>query len=176
MVPILSASVRSFLIADCWTIPRMVSICLALALAGWVLAADSDKPQVQAASRPDAARPASQPTTQGAQVWLREPGEGREGGCIAFDGVYARRISQRQRERAGAGKEVAFLEGHTASILKAERTMLNLLAFLSGIATNARKFVSKAAPYGVKIMDTRKTLPLLRYLEKLRGMRISLRS
>lgn len=66
----------------------------------------------------------------------------------------------------GAGKETAFLEGHVNSILKAERTMLNFLSFLSGIATRTKLFVDKAKPYGVKIMDTRKTLPLLRYLEK----------
>lgn len=66
----------------------------------------------------------------------------------------------------GSGKELAFLEGHTASILRAERTMLNFLSFLSGIATRTRQLVDKARPYGVKIMDTRKTLPLLRYLEK----------
>ena len=66
----------------------------------------------------------------------------------------------------GGGKELAFLEGHTNSILRAERTMLNFLSFLSGIATTTRQFVEKVKPYGVKIMDTRKTLPLLRYLEK----------
>lgn len=66
----------------------------------------------------------------------------------------------------GSGKELAFIEGHTASILRAERTMLNFLTFLSGIATLTRRFADKARPYGVKVMDTRKTLPLLRYLEK----------
>ncbi len=66
----------------------------------------------------------------------------------------------------GSGKEIAFLEGHTASILRAERTMLNFLSFLSGIATRTKEFVDIAKPYDVKIMDTRKTLPLLRYLEK----------
>ena len=66
----------------------------------------------------------------------------------------------------GGGKEIAFLEGHTASILRAERTMVNFLAFLSGIATKTKQFVDKAKPYGVKILDTRKTLPLLRYLER----------
>jgi nicotinate-nucleotide pyrophosphorylase (carboxylating) len=63
-------------------------------------------------------------------------------------------------------QEVALIEGHAASILRAERTMLNFLSFLSGIATATRRFVDKAKPYGVRIMDTRKTLPLLRYLEK----------
>lgn len=66
----------------------------------------------------------------------------------------------------GSGKELAFLEGHTAGILRAERTMLNFLSILSGVATRTREFVDKTKPYGVKIMDTRKTLPNLRYLEK----------
>lgn len=66
----------------------------------------------------------------------------------------------------GAGKELAFLEGHTASILRAERTMINFLELLSGVSTQTKLFVDKVKPYGAKIMDTRKTLPLLRYLEK----------
>lgn len=66
----------------------------------------------------------------------------------------------------GKGKEAAFLEGHAASILGAERTMINFLSFLSGIATNTKAFVDKAKPYGVKILDTRKTIPLMRHLEK----------
>ncbi len=66
----------------------------------------------------------------------------------------------------GKDKELAFLEGHISSILRAERTMLNFIEFLSGIATKTKTFVDKAKPYGVKIMDTRKTYPLLRYLEK----------
>ncbi len=66
----------------------------------------------------------------------------------------------------GEGKEVAFIEGSTAAILRAERTMLNFLTFLSGIATRVRAYQEKVKPYGVKIMDTRKTIPLLRYLEK----------
>ena len=66
----------------------------------------------------------------------------------------------------GAGKELVFLDGHTDSILRVERTMLNFIAFLSGIATKTRFYVDKAKPYGVKILDTRKTMPLLRYLEK----------
>ncbi len=66
----------------------------------------------------------------------------------------------------GSGKELAYIEGHAGSILRAERTMLNFLSFLSGISTATKAFVDKAKPYGVKVMDTRKTLPLLRYLEK----------
>ena len=66
----------------------------------------------------------------------------------------------------GSGKELAYLEGHTHSILRAERTILNFLSFLSAIATTTKTFADKVKPYGVKIMDTRKTIPLMRYLEK----------
>lgn len=66
----------------------------------------------------------------------------------------------------GSGKEVAFIEGHTASILRAERTMLNFLTFLSGVSTVTKAYSEILKPHGVKVMDTRKTLPLLRYLEK----------
>lgn len=66
----------------------------------------------------------------------------------------------------GNTKEIAYLEGHTGSIMRAERTMLNFLSFLSAVATTTKAYADKARPYGVKIMDTRKTLPLMRYLEK----------
>lgn len=64
------------------------------------------------------------------------------------------------------GKEVAFIEGHARAILTAERVMLNFLSLLSGISTETRRYVDKVKPYNVRILDTRKTLPLLRYLEK----------
>lgn len=66
----------------------------------------------------------------------------------------------------GKDKELVFIEGHLNSVLRAERTMLNFLELLSGIATRTKAFVDKTRPYGVKVMDTRKTFPLLRYLEK----------
>lgn len=69
-------------------------------------------------------------------------------------------------QRLCAGKTLAFLEGHARAILTAERTMLNFLSFLSGISTYVNQFVEKVKKYGVEIYDTRKTLPLLRYLEK----------
>jgi len=64
------------------------------------------------------------------------------------------------------GKEVAFIEGPARSILAAERTMLNFICFLSGVATGVRGFVDKVKHYKADIYDTRKTYPLLRYLEK----------
>ena len=53
-----------------------------------------------------------------------------------------------------------------ASILKAERTALNLIQRMSGIATLTSKYVLKAASDKVRILDTRKTIPGLRLLDK----------
>ncbi|MCM8784520.1 MAG: carboxylating nicotinate-nucleotide diphosphorylase [Candidatus Omnitrophica bacterium] len=64
------------------------------------------------------------------------------------------------------GEKVAFIEGSLKKILAGERTALNFLMRLSGIATLTRKFVEKVHPHKVKIMDTRKTTPGLRILEK----------
>ncbi len=58
------------------------------------------------------------------------------------------------------------IRGPAHSILKAERVALNFLQRLSGIATMTRKFVDAAANEHVKILDTRKTTPGLRALEK----------
>jgi len=69
-------------------------------------------------------------------------------------------------EHVSPGKEIIFLEGHAWAVLSAERTMLNFLSFLSGIATRTHGFVERCKEYDVEIYDTRKTLPLLRYLEK----------
>lgn len=65
-----------------------------------------------------------------------------------------------------AGRIVARLNGPGRPVLAAERTALNFLSHLSGIATQTSKFVEKVRPYKVRIMDTRKTLPGLRYPEK----------
>lgn len=61
---------------------------------------------------------------------------------------------------------IAFVSGNAASILKAERVALNFLQRLSGIATLTHKFVEQVKGLNVKILDTRKTTPLLRELEK----------
>lgn len=65
-----------------------------------------------------------------------------------------------------AGHRVLELQGRARSILAAERVALNFLQQMSGIATLTRRFVDKAAPYGVEVLDTRKTTPTLRILEK----------
>ena len=66
-----------------------------------------------------------------------------------------------------AGEPALVVAAHTASILlTAERTALNLLTHLSGIATATRAWVDAVAGTGARIRDTRKTLPGLRALEK----------
>ncbi|HJY85768.1 MAG TPA: carboxylating nicotinate-nucleotide diphosphorylase [Candidatus Acidoferrales bacterium] len=64
------------------------------------------------------------------------------------------------------GATVASLHGYARSILSGERTALNFLAHLSGIATLTRRFVEEVAGTRAQIRDTRKTTPLLRMLEK----------
>lgn len=61
---------------------------------------------------------------------------------------------------------VLLLHGSISSLLKAERVALNFLQRLSGIATLTRKFVEATKGTNAKILDTRKTTPLLRELEK----------
>ncbi|MDD5530632.1 MAG: carboxylating nicotinate-nucleotide diphosphorylase [bacterium] len=64
------------------------------------------------------------------------------------------------------GEDVCKIEGKLSSILHGERTALNFLSILSGIASLTNKFVEKVKPTRVKILDTRKTLPGLRELSK----------
>jgi nicotinate-nucleotide pyrophosphorylase (carboxylating) len=64
------------------------------------------------------------------------------------------------------GDTIAKIEGYSSSILQGERVALNFLQRLSGIATLTREFVEKIKPYKAKLLDTRKTTPLLRELEK----------
>jgi len=65
-----------------------------------------------------------------------------------------------------AGQTVCRLEGVARAILTGERTALNFLQRLSGIATLTRRFVEAVAGTGTQILDTRKTTPTLRRLEK----------
>jgi nicotinate-nucleotide pyrophosphorylase (carboxylating) len=64
------------------------------------------------------------------------------------------------------GVAVARLFGSAGSILTGERTALNFLQRLSGIATLTRRFVDRVRGTGATILDTRKTTPGMRYLEK----------
>lgn len=65
-----------------------------------------------------------------------------------------------------AGSIVCTITGDVRTILAAERVALNFLGRLSGIATETRCYVNAIKPYKTKILDTRKTTPGLRQLEK----------
>ena len=67
---------------------------------------------------------------------------------------------------AAAGDAVLTVRGRAASILTAERTALNFMQRLCGIATLTARFVTAVREYGTLILDTRKTTPNLRLFEK----------
>ena len=67
---------------------------------------------------------------------------------------------------ATAGDVLLALDGPARALLTAERTALNFMQRMSGIATLTRRFVDRARRRGVRILDTRKTTPGLRILEK----------
>ncbi len=69
-------------------------------------------------------------------------------------------------EVVSPGERLAVVKGSMLSILAAERIALNFLQHLSGIATLTRRYVDAVAGFPVKILDTRKTLPGWRLLEK----------
>jgi nicotinate-nucleotide pyrophosphorylase (carboxylating) len=64
------------------------------------------------------------------------------------------------------GQKIVTFKGDSKDILSIERTILNTLLHASSIATLTREFVDIVKPYNVKLLDTRKTRPLLRELEK----------
>ena len=64
------------------------------------------------------------------------------------------------------GQRIAEIDGPLRAILTGERTALNFLCHLSGIASLTRRFVDAVAGTGVRVLDTRKTTPGLRELEK----------
>jgi len=76
------------------------------------------------------------------------------------------RLLARDGDRVKPGALVLRVEGPTAAMLTAERTALNFLQRLSGIATQARRYADAVAGTGVRIVDTRKTTPGWRALEK----------
>lgn len=72
----------------------------------------------------------------------------------------------REGSRVSRGMKVGGAEGKASSLLRGERVALNFLQRLSGIASTTAAYVERVAPYGTRILDTRKTTPLLRTLEK----------
>lgn len=64
------------------------------------------------------------------------------------------------------GEILANIKADSHTLLRCERTILDMLLHASSIATLTRKYVDLIEPYGVKLLDTRKTRPLLRVFEK----------
>lgn len=79
---------------------------------------------------------------------------------VVFEGLVA------EGDRVVPGIEIARVEGSSRSILTAERTALNLLGRMSGVATATARLVDAVEGTGARITDTRKTMPGLRLLDK----------
>jgi nicotinate-nucleotide pyrophosphorylase (carboxylating) len=85
---------------------------------------------------------------------------------VAFDRKVTIELKSREGRSYRRGRILAEVRGRVRSILTCERVALNLLQHLSGIATLTHRFVKQVKGTGVKIVDTRKTTPGLRLLEK----------
>ena len=102
----------------------------------------------------------------------------KSAGVLAGIGVFARtfelvdprakvELLAEDGARIGKGAELARIEGSARALLVAERTALNFVQRLSGIATLTARYVERAAAGGTaRVLDTRKTTPNLRVLEK----------
>jgi nicotinate-nucleotide pyrophosphorylase (carboxylating) len=78
--------------------------------------------------------------------------------------VFKKNLNDGQKFKKG--QTLATIQGPSVSLLKGERTALNFLQRMSGVATNTQNFVQALQGTTTKILDTRKTTPGLRYLEK----------
>jgi len=83
-----------------------------------------------------------------------------------FDGRLTFRALCEDGAAVAAGSAVARLDGPASAVLSVERTMLNFLQRLSGVATLARRFCEAVEGTGARVLDTRKTTPGWRALEK----------
>jgi len=84
----------------------------------------------------------------------------------SLDATLAWQPEVEEGQQVEAGTRLVTVRARLRALLSGERTALNFLQRLSGIATLTAQFVARAAPYGVEILDTRKTTPLHRALEK----------
>jgi nicotinate-nucleotide pyrophosphorylase (carboxylating) len=72
----------------------------------------------------------------------------------------------RDGEKVRVGQKIVTIKGNARSILSGERLVLNFLSALSGTATTTRRYVEKIRKYKTQILDTRKTIPGFRILQK----------
>jgi nicotinate-nucleotide pyrophosphorylase (carboxylating) len=106
-----------------------------------------------------------------AVIAARQPGvlAGLDAALLAFELLDPALRIERLRadgDRISRGERVAQINGRARGVLAAERTALNLLSRISGVATAARALADAIAGYKAKIVCTRKTTPGLRTLEK----------
>ena len=113
------------------------------------------------------------PPSQNAIGILTAKGEGVVAGLPVAEKTFARvdssldfRSIVKEGDAVSVGTSIAEVEGSAKSILIGERTALNFLQRLSGVATLTSLFVDAVRDYDVKIVDTRKTTPGLRALQK----------
>ena len=86
--------------------------------------------------------------------------------CAQVDPAVAVTLVARDGDTVGPGQVVASMTGPARSLLAAERTALNFLTHLSGVATQTAAWVRAVQQTGCVVRDTRKTLPGLRLLQK----------
>ena len=129
------------------------------------LAEDRAREDVATGSLPDLDRPAR------GEVRVKAPGV--LSGTRPFSRTFALidpRVKvvwlTRDGEQVHPGQVVVHLEGPEGSLLRGERTALNFLGHLSGIATRTAAMVALCRPRGVELLDTRKTTPGMRHLDK----------
>jgi nicotinate-nucleotide pyrophosphorylase (carboxylating) len=108
-----------------------------------------------------------------AEAVIRSKAAGVLSGTALIEPVFARctgapaaRLLMHDGETLEAGSVICTVEGPVCGILAAERTILNILQRLSGIATLTSRYVAAIAGTGARLLDTRKTTPGLRMLEK----------
>ncbi|QIF04720.1 carboxylating nicotinate-nucleotide diphosphorylase [Roseimicrobium sp. ORNL1] len=109
--------------------------------------------------------------TASARIFAKEDGvtAGIEVAAEVFrqvDPLLSVRVAKNDSEPFGKGDTLLQIAGPTRSILTAERTALNFLQRLCGVATQTRRYVEAVKPHATKILDTRKTTPGWRLLEK----------
>ena len=83
-----------------------------------------------------------------------------------FNGATGINLLKNDGDKLMPGDIIGEIVGKASHILSRERVMLNLIQRLCGIATQAKVYSELAKPFGVKILDTRKTTPGLRLFEK----------
>ena len=108
-------------------------------------------------------------TAAAADVVARRPGvvAGLPVAALVFETLRVRvKPLAADGDRVGAGDVLLSVDGPLLGLLRAERTALNFLTHLSGVATATRRWVDAIEGTGAKVRDTRKTLPGLRALQK----------